>query len=175
MAMKQSLDMRQGQSLVMTPQLQQAIKLLQLSNQELSEFIEAELERNPLLVKIEDEGAASTSTEGTDPKAREQLTLDDSSGLGEARDQLDAPGEDVFEPGTGSDAGLSAEGRGPSATTDWSSASSGGSSEEYDYAANVSGDITLHEHLHAQLNFAGLAPADRLIGARLIDEMDETG
>ena len=56
MAMKQSLDMRQGQSLVMTPQLQQAIKLLQLSNQELSEFIEAELERNPLLVKIEDEG-----------------------------------------------------------------------------------------------------------------------
>jgi len=175
MAMKQSLDMRQGQSLVMTPQLQQAIKLLQLSNQELSEFIEAELERNPLLVKIEDEGAASTSTEGADPKAREQLTLDDSSGLGEARDQLDAPGEDVFEPGTGSDAGLSAEGRGPSATTDWSSASSGGSSEEYDYAANVSGDITLHEHLHAQLNFAGLAPADRLIGARLIDEMDETG
>ena len=45
MAMKQSLDMRQGQSLVMTPQLQQAIKLLQLSNQELAEFVEAEIER----------------------------------------------------------------------------------------------------------------------------------
>ena len=41
MAMKHSLDMRQGQSLVMTPQLQQAIKLLQLSNQELAEFVEA--------------------------------------------------------------------------------------------------------------------------------------
>jgi RNA polymerase sigma-54 factor len=54
MAMKQSLDMRQGQSLVMTPQLQQAIRLLQLSNQELAEFVEAEIERNPLLQKAED-------------------------------------------------------------------------------------------------------------------------
>jgi len=54
--MKQSLDMRQGQSLVMTPQLQQAIKLLQLSNHELSEFVEAEIERNPLLNKAEEEG-----------------------------------------------------------------------------------------------------------------------
>ena len=42
MAITQRLDMRQGQSLVMTPQLQQAIKLLQLSNIELAEFVEAE-------------------------------------------------------------------------------------------------------------------------------------
>ena len=45
----QRLDIRQGQGLVITPQLQQAIKLLQLSSQELDAFIEAELERNPLL------------------------------------------------------------------------------------------------------------------------------
>src|SRR5580658_613104 len=45
----QRLEMRQGQSLVMTPQLQQAIKLLQLSNIELAEYCEAELEKNPLL------------------------------------------------------------------------------------------------------------------------------
>ena len=62
MAMKHSLDMRQGQSLVMTPQLQQAIKLLQLSNQELAEFVEAELERNPLLVKIEGDTAPAAET-----------------------------------------------------------------------------------------------------------------
>jgi len=43
------LELRQGQSLVMTPQLQQAIKLLQLSNVELAEFCESELEKNPLL------------------------------------------------------------------------------------------------------------------------------
>jgi RNA polymerase sigma-54 factor len=165
MAMKHSLDMRQGQSLVMTPQLQQAIKLLQLSNQELAEFVEAELERNPLLQKVEDEGPAPSET-------IERERRDDGA---EAREQLDAPGEDVYEPGTGSDAALPANASGPSAKTDWSTASSGQASEDFDYTANVSSDVTLAEHLHAQLNFAGLSDADRLIAARLIDETDETG
>lgn len=165
MAMKHSLDMRQGQSLVMTPQLQQAIKLLQLSNQELAEFVEAELERNPLLQKVEDEGPAPSET-------IERERRDDGA---EAREQLDAPGEDVYEPGTGSDAALPANASGPSAKTDWSTASSGQASEDFDYTANVSSDVTLQEHLHAQLNFAGLSDADRLIAARLIDETDETG
>ena len=49
MAFSQRLDLRQSQSLVMTPQLQQAIKLLQLSNLELTSFVEQELVRNPLL------------------------------------------------------------------------------------------------------------------------------
>jgi len=171
--MKQSLDMRQGQSLVMTPQLQQAIKLLQLSNQELTEFVEAEIERNPLLNKAEED----TSSESESPKAdnREQLSLDESSGLGAARDQLDAPGEDVYEPGTGSDAAMPAGSSGPSAKTGWSGASGGGSGEDFDYTANVSSEISLHEHLHTQLNLAGLSAADRLIAARLIDETDDTG
>src|ERR1700727_1672842 len=49
----QRLEIRQGQSLVMTPQLQQAIKLLQLSNIELAEYCESELEKNPLLERDE--------------------------------------------------------------------------------------------------------------------------
>ena len=53
----QRLEMRQGQSLVMTPQLQQAIKLLQLSNVELAEYCEAELEKNPLLERDDREVA----------------------------------------------------------------------------------------------------------------------
>src|ERR1019366_5215147 len=55
MALGQRLEIRQGQSLVMTPQLQQAIKLLQLSNIELTEYCETELEKNPLLER--DDGA----------------------------------------------------------------------------------------------------------------------
>ncbi|MCB9961233.1 MAG: RNA polymerase factor sigma-54 [Hyphomonas sp.] len=172
--MKQSLDMRQGQALVMTPQLQQAIKLLQLSNQELAEFVEAEIERNPLLNKGE-EGDGPGADGGEEPKRREQLSLDDSSGLGEARDQLDAPGEDVYEPGTGSDAAMPAGASGPSAKADWSGIGGGGAGDDYDFAANLSSDLSLHEHLHAQLNFAGLSDADRLIAARLIDETDEAG
>src|SRR5882672_9603389 len=49
MALTQRLELKQGQALVMTPQLQQAIKLLQLSNLELAEYVETELEKNPLL------------------------------------------------------------------------------------------------------------------------------
>ena len=49
MVMGPRLDLRQSQTLQMTPQLRQAIKLLQFSNQEVSAFIEQELERNPLL------------------------------------------------------------------------------------------------------------------------------
>ena len=49
MAVRQRMDLRQTQTLVMTPQLQQAIKLLELSSQELSAYVERELEQNPLL------------------------------------------------------------------------------------------------------------------------------
>ena len=54
MALMQRMDLRQGQSLVMTPQLQQAIKLLQMSNLELQAYVEGELERNPLLERDSD-------------------------------------------------------------------------------------------------------------------------
>lgn len=54
MALTQRLEFRQSQSLVMTPQLMQAIKLLQLSNLDLSTFVEDELERNPLLERAND-------------------------------------------------------------------------------------------------------------------------
>ncbi|KCZ52310.1 RNA polymerase factor sigma-54 [Hyphomonas pacifica] len=171
--MKQSLDMRQGQSLVMTPQLQQAIKLLQLSNQELTEFVEAEIERNPLLNKAEETDGGNNETDSS--SKNEQLSLDDSSGLGEAREQLDAPGEDVYEPGTGSDAAMPAGNSGPSAKADWSGVGGNGSGEDFDYTANLSSEVSLHEHLHTQLNLAGLSAADRLIAARLIDETDDSG
>ena len=59
MALTQRLQIRQSQALVMTPQLMQAIKLLQLSNLDLVAYVEAELERNPLLDRsAEDEGPA---------------------------------------------------------------------------------------------------------------------
>jgi len=53
LALSARLEIRQGQGLVITPQLQQAIKLLQLSNLELDAFVDAELERNPLLQRDE--------------------------------------------------------------------------------------------------------------------------
>jgi RNA polymerase sigma-54 factor len=67
MALSHRLEMRQGQSLVMTPQLLQAIKLLQLSSLDLIAYVEAELERNPLLERAEaesDQSAAVSDGEG---------------------------------------------------------------------------------------------------------------
>src|SRR6201746_1855113 len=79
------LELRQGQSLVMTPQLQQAIKLLQLSNVELAEFCESELEKNPLLERDDREAApvneaAEASGEGAaNERADVALSRDDFS------------------------------------------------------------------------------------------------
>ena len=61
MSLSQRLEMRQGQALVMTPQLLQAIKLLQLSHLDLAAYVEAELERNPLLERADDDGPVTPS------------------------------------------------------------------------------------------------------------------
>ena len=177
MAMHQRLDMRQSQSLVMTPQLQQAIKLLQLSNIELVEFVEAEIERNPLLQRGEGEpgGDASEGSELATDGPRDTLKLDDSSGLNEAREALDAPKEDVFEAGTGSDTPTPAA-AGPSTDADWSKSRDGKSmSSDFDFEAALTSETTLSDHLHQQLSLAGFAPAEQIIAARLIDETDDAG
>src|SRR3546814_679167 len=85
MAATQRLELRQRQSLVMTPQLQQAIKLLQLSNLELAAEIDRELEQNPLLDR--EEGANDTLLEG--PSVDQQGTGADSAAEGDAGDSPD--------------------------------------------------------------------------------------
>ncbi|MEM9937948.1 MAG: RNA polymerase factor sigma-54 [Pseudomonadota bacterium] len=177
MAAHQKLDMRQGQSLVMTPQLQQAIKLLQLSNIELAEFVSEEIERNPLLERGEAGETVDYDTDIPEPQSRSELALDDTSGLNEAREALDVPDHAVYEPGTGSDVATPANAAsGPSATTDWSQAGSGRAmSDDFDFEGSLSSEKSLHEHLHEQLSMSGLSQADSLIAARLIDETDEAG
>ena len=97
MALTQRLEFRQTQSLVMTPQLMQAIKLLQLSNLDLSTFVEEELERNPLLERAND---------GPEPPvAGEAIEASPFADAGEAGGGEDAGGEysagssEGFEPG----------------------------------------------------------------------------
>jgi len=181
MSMRQRLDMKQGQSLVMTPQLQQAIKLLQLSNIELAEFVEAEIERNPLLQRSEGEtdSDAPEASADSEPKRREELTLDETSGLGAANEQLDAPSDNnTYDAGTGSDAATPANSvSGPSATTDWSKAGNGAapSGEEYDFASNLTRELTLREHLLEQVQMASLDPIGRLIASQLVEDTDEIG
>ena len=72
MAMSTRLMMRQGQSLVMTPQLLQAIKLLQFSNLELAAFLQEEIERNPLL-ESQDSDASSLNDSAEPSEAFDEL------------------------------------------------------------------------------------------------------
>ncbi len=84
MAVTQRLELRQSQSLVMTPQLQQAIKLLQLSNMELAAYVEQELERNPLLERDEGtEGEGGDRTESETPDGRSERAGGGEDGGGE--------------------------------------------------------------------------------------------
>jgi RNA polymerase sigma-54 factor len=156
--------MRQGQALVMTPQLQQAIKLLQLSNVELTEFVEAELERNPLLER--------TETEGDEKKAEsagEELSFD--HGVIHA-DATDADVRDTNPEMSQTD--LADAGAAP--LTDWSKASSGKSFDDLPgLEETLASDVSLAEHLDAQLTQAGLDPVDRMIGGVLIDAIDDWG
>ena len=66
MAVSQRMDLRQSQTLVMTPQLQQAIKLLELSNIELAAYVESELEQNPLLERADADGDARDAAPAED-------------------------------------------------------------------------------------------------------------
>src|SRR3970040_1618366 len=86
--MKQSLDLKLGQHLTITPQLQQAIRLLQLSSLELQQEIQEALENNPLLEELEDETAVREASEAPVEEAVTADSGDDSdSGEGLAGDE----------------------------------------------------------------------------------------
>jgi len=167
MAMTPRLEMRQGQALVMTPQLQQAIKLLQLSNVELQEFVEGELERNPLLEREESSAEPKKADDGGDAQA-----LEFDSGVAPAEAALDVSVADMAPDLSASE--LAEAGAAP--LTDWSKASSGKSFDDLPgIEETLSSEMTLAEHLDAQLTEAGLSAVERMIGAALIDAADDWG
>ena len=168
MALGPRLELRQGQGLVITPQLQQAIKLLQLSNIELEAFVEAELERNPLLQR---DGPEPESQEEAPSVDRAEAAADQMPD-GAAAADMDA-GPDDASPGErdSGENGDSAAGQ-----VDWSRAGKGGSFEgDDDFESRLTREKSLGEHLHDQLAVAGLDPAERAIAAVLIDGVDEGG
>jgi RNA polymerase sigma-54 factor len=174
MAVSQRLELRQGQSLVMTPQLQQAIKLLQLSNIELTEFCEQELEKNPLLER--DDSTPSPEPEAPQPEPGPTETLDrelSREDFSKCSD-MDATGEDRYSDG---------EERGATSTqdaplADWSTVRSSGQRYEGDedlLESTIADGGTLKDHLLEQLTIAALDHDKRLICVGLIDAVDEAG
>jgi RNA polymerase sigma-54 factor len=186
MAISTKLEMRQGQQLVMTPQLQQAIRLLQYSNLELSQFIEGELERNPLL-EIEDaapDAPAVTEVDGRETagdvvdgaasgdsgESDDWLDLEKPSAA-DATDSFDTEFENVYPDAAPSD--------GPDPNgSQWAQVKQRGSSfedEDTNLEAYATADISLREHLVEQVALAIRDPAERLVAQYLIDTVDEAG
>ena len=176
MALSPQIHLKQGQQLAMTPQLQQAIKLLQLSNIELAAFVEEQVEGNPLLEH--GTGTDNRRTEDTNKvdadTALPELNL--STPNQEAADAIDAPQGALEADATAADLAPSAPSVG--GEIDWSKSGSGGSfngSVDYDASANTAQEITLREHLNAQLALEVHDEKTRLIGSYLIDNVDENG
>ena len=179
MALTQKLILRQSQALVMTPQLMQAIKLLQLSHLDLASYVEAELERNPLLERpVEEEPApaadGSAASPGQEPRGEDWLD-DRLEPRQSIEEHLDTDLNNVFPDDAPMAPPRSAE-TAPAADSAWAAVGPGGRSDGgYNLEAFVSAETTLAEHLAEQASLSLAEPGDRMIAQYLVDLVDEAG
>ena len=180
MTPSQRLEIRQSHALVMTPQLMQAIKLLQLSNLDLAAYVENELEHNPLLERSGeggDEGEPRSLDEVWQPPAGgaewEQGGADANGataadGPGLDLDHVSADEADAVVPRANGDV--------PEPYADWCrTRTGGGEAGDYNLEAFVTAETTLAGHLSEQLALTISDPARRMIGQYIIDMVDEAG
>jgi RNA polymerase sigma-54 factor len=165
MAIGPRLDLRQSQSLVMTPQLRQAIKLLQSSHVEVTAFVEEELERNPLLER--------------DERAEPRTAADERAPEAAAPDHADAHAAATSD-------SMPAEGAAP-LDMDWgnvydgeggggSGGGGGGADDDSSWIeALPDARLTLRDHLGEQLRLTFHDPRERLIAAQMVAMLDAAG
>ncbi len=171
MALTQRLEFRQSQALVMTPQLMQAIKLLQLSNLDLAAYVEGELERNPLLERASEGPPEGNQREEAAAEAPGEAA--EVNGSAAIEDSFDTGIENVFPDAEAPARPAQNE---PAAYSEWAGVGSGGREDgDYNLEAFVSAEATLADHLGEQLALAIADPARRMIGRHLIDLVDEAG
>ena len=182
MALSPRLDIRQSQGLVMTPQLQQAIKLLQMSNFELEAYVEGELERNPLLERDEsahrpDAVERPPEETGYSEGPENDLQLRDDTSLVSATDSLDTDYDNLYDGDSGADRATADQSE-PPFNSDWTSVGTGGGSfqeNEYNLEDRISAQVNLRDHLLGQLHLGVRDPRARVLGAQIIDMLDEAG
>ncbi len=167
--MKQSLDLQLGQHLTITPQLQQAIRLLQLSSIELQQEIQEALESNPLLEEKEEEAPDQKAEETSGDFNNDAESIQPDSGTLQPTDvEMDHPDLDD----------------GPGADGDWSdtfempttgTTRTDGSDSLPDIDARNSRPQTLRDHLYWQMQMTPFSETDREIALAIIDSINEDG
>lgn len=160
MSLTPRLDLRTAQSLVMTPRLQQAIKLLQMSNQELTSFVATEVEQNPLLDRPgEDSMDPAPSQLTPTPAMMPPATASKNYNSASAKPETAEP-ENYNQPESFS-----------------ASYHGGGFDEDDDYGIErmAAEKPSLREHLMDQIQADFADPADKMIAAALVELLDEAG
>ncbi|WP_269531266.1 RNA polymerase factor sigma-54 [Chitinimonas sp. BJYL2] len=160
--MKQSLQLKLSQSLTLTPQLQQSIKLLQLSTLDLNQEIERFLQDNPMLEREDDD----------EPEVHPVKADGSPADMQERPVDTEAPApSEIAEPDYDAEDALG--------DSYWNEAGSGRQNndgdDEYDAQANVAQVATLREHLLEQLGLLPLNPRDKALATLVIDVLDENG
>ncbi len=166
--MKASLQLKIGQSLTMTPQLQQAIRLLQLSSMELQIEIQEALESNMMLETAEEASAENSEAEKPEEISPEENHLDTTQEMGTSAEPenipdelaVDSVWEDTYESGINESS---------------ISTSQSYESSQFSYENQNSHIETLGEHLLWQLNLTPISDTDRAIAATIIDALDDDG
>jgi RNA polymerase sigma-54 factor len=183
MALFQKLLIRQSQALVMTPQLMQAIKLLQLSHLDLAAYVDTELEKNPLLERPAEEEPVRGEPEPADeaPRDTEEPRNGDwmEDRLETSRDtieqRLDTGLENVFPDEGPAGPARQAQSE-PTAYSEWAGVGPGGRADgDYNLEAFVTEEASLAGHLAEQVALAFADPVDLMIAQYLVDLVDEAG
>ena len=172
MALTPRLEIKQSQSLLLTPQLRQAIGLLQMNNLELSELIEQELKNNPLLERETDRLSDIPDTETP--------TIDDLNKPEENPYQESPPADDADCQNDFDDYGSDTEGYEYSETPDWSDyntqKSNRGNDDAFDYfEQKLAQEKSLYTLIDEQISLNFTSSADRLIAKILSEQLDAAG
>jgi RNA polymerase sigma-54 factor len=161
--MKQSLQLKLGQQLTMTPQLQQAIKLLQLSTLDLQLEIQQVLDSNPMLEVEEDEAGAEAEAASNGETTPEQAEAATGTSDDAEEWQADSLSDDL------------------PVDTQWedllpsSAPAPAGDAVDFDQDSRRAGGESLRDHLLWQLNLTRMSDTDRLIAMAIIDAVDDNG
>lgn len=167
--MKLSLQLKLGQQLTMTPQLQQAIKLLQLSTLDLQQEIHQALESNPMLELIEDD---ETKELQTDSNTQQEVKSDTAPSEEASDNDYQTSDESDWQDNITSDSTVDSNW---DDTYSNSQSSSSFDSESSDFESRNAAEETLQDHLHWQLNLTPLSEKDLSIGIAIIDAIDANG
>jgi RNA polymerase sigma-54 factor len=169
--MKQTLQVKLGQQLTMTPQLQQAIRLLQLSTIELQAEIQEMLDSNPMLEELEEAESNNQSSEET--RTDDTPTPQEDQEPGNQEDSLSQIEKDTLPEDMPVDSNWDDYYDAPAASLSESGHRGTGEDVQFDTFQATSED--LHSHLEWQLNLTPMTDRDRFIAHSLIDAVDNDG